>query len=95
MIILVFATYIWVMDDPFFILVNYDNKEYSFELKLLKVGNVHKFYVIINEIEVIYEPDAEHIYRAILSGANKEAFKNTDIQIIKLVGAKIQSILQS
>ncbi len=55
------------MDEPFSILVICQGQEYSFEARLATVGYTHKFYVMINGMEVIYEPDEERNYRAILN----------------------------
>ena len=45
-------------------------KEYSFNSRLAAVGYTHKFLVLINGIEVSYEPDEERNYRAISTGVN-------------------------
>ncbi len=80
------------MEDSFSIDVEVGGKEYSFEARLATVGYTHKFYVIINGLEVIYEPDEERNYRAILNNANHIDVRDIDLELIKAVGDKIQSV---
>ena len=79
------------MEDGFTIGIVLNGKEYSFESRLAAVGYTHKFLVLINGIEVTYEPDEERNYRAILNGTNHGSMKDLDIELIKAVGVKIQS----
>ena len=80
------------IDEQFSIEILYKEKEYSFEARLATIGYTHKFYVVINNIEVIYEPDEERIYRAVLKEPGKDLIKNIDTGIIKAVGLKIELI---
>jgi hypothetical protein len=80
------------MEDGFIIEVEVKGKEYNFEGRLANVGYTHKFYVLINDLEVTYEPDEERNYRAILSEADQAKVKQSDVELIKAVGDKIQSI---
>ena len=80
------------MDEPFSIMVIYQGHEYSFEARLATIGYTYKFYVMINGMEVIYEPDEERNYRAILNDIGQGAIKDSDIELIKAVGDKIELI---
>ena len=80
------------MNDSFVLYVSYQGQEYSFEVQLSTLGYLHKFLVIINEIEVTYEPDEERNYRAILSEANLIKVKDRDRALIQAVGEKLQLI---
>ena len=82
------------MEDSFNIEVDFNGSEYSFEARLATVGYTHKFYIVINGVEVTFEPDEERNYRAILNTSDKSSIKGVDIELIKAVGEKIQSILQ-
>ena len=55
------------MEDSFSIEVDFNGKEYSFEARLIAIGYTHKLCIIINDVEVTFEPDEERNYRAILS----------------------------
>ena len=83
------------MEEPFSIVVIYQGQEYNFEARLATMGYTHKFYVMINGMEVIYEPDEERNYRAILNDIGQGAIKDSDIELIKAVGDKIELIRQS
>ena len=82
------------MEDSFIIDVDFKGREYSFEARLATVGYNHKFYIVINGVEVTFEPDEERNYRAILNTSDQNSIKSVDIELIKAVGEKIQSILQ-
>lgn len=80
------------MEDNFCIEVELDGKEFSFNGRLAIVGYTHKFYVLINGLEVTYEPDEERNYRAMLSEADQAKVTGNDIELIRAVGDKIQAI---
>ena len=80
------------MDEPFTISIIYQGREFSYEAWLVTLGYTHKFFVMINGMEVIYEPDEERNYRAILRGADQAKVMDTDMELIKAVGDKIKSI---
>ena len=82
------------MEDSFSIDVDFKGREYSFEARLATVGYTHKFYIVINGVEVIFEPDEERNYRAISNTSEQSSMIAVDIELIKAVGEKIQSILQ-
>lgn len=83
------------MGDSFSIDIDFNGKEYSFETRLEAVGYTHKFCIVINGVEVTFEPDEERNYRAIINVSDQSSIKDGDIELIKAVGAKIQSIGQS
>ncbi len=82
------------MEDSFSIDVYFKGNEYSFEARLATVGYTHKFYIVISGVEVTFEPDEERNYRALLNTSEQSSMKAVDIELIKAVGEKIQSIRQ-
>ena len=80
------------MDESFTITVSLNDHEYSFDARLVTIGYSHKVTVMINGIEVLYEPDEERHYRAILHDTQQASVKDIDIAFIKAVGDKIESI---
>jgi len=82
------------MDEPFIITVLVGRKGYAFEARLATVGYTHKFYVTINGIEVIYEPDEERNYSAMLVDINQGHLQDCDTELIIAVGDKIQYIFR-
>ena len=79
------------MDESFTISIFYQGGEHSYEARLVTVGYTHRFCVMINGLEVTYEPDEERIYRAILNGADQAKVTDVEIELIKVVGEKLQS----
>jgi hypothetical protein len=80
------------MDEGFSIEVEVERKEYSFEARLATVGYTHRFYVLINGLEVTYEPDEERNYRAMVSVGDSATISDIDKALIKAVGDKIQAV---
>ena len=83
------------MEDSFSIDIYFRGKEYNFEAILIAVGYTHKIRIVINGVEVTFEPDEERNYRAILNDIGQGAIKDSDIELIKAVGDKIELIRQS
>ncbi len=80
------------MGDSFSIDIDFNGKAYSFETRLEAVGYTYKFYIVANGAEVTFEPDEERNYRVIINVSDQSSIKDGDIELIKAVGAKIQSI---
>ena len=80
------------MDESFSINVSLNEQEYCFDARLVTIGYTHKFIVMIHGMEVMYEPDEERHYRAIIHSTQQASIKNEDRELIKAVGDKIESI---
>jgi hypothetical protein len=61
------------MDDVFLLPVLYKGDELEFESRLIAAGYVHRFEVNISGIAVLFEPDEEGSYRALVSPEQVEA----------------------
>ena len=83
------------MDDDFIIEVIVNKVVYGFEAQLVEVGYIHKVMVVINNINVIYEPDEERNYRAIITDKDIPLVRQTDIELIQAVGNAIELARQS
>ena len=79
------------MDESFTITLSLNGQESCFDARLVTIGYNHKFIVQINGSEVIFEPDEERNYRAIIPDNKKASFKSKDIELIKAIGEKIES----
>ncbi len=80
------------MDEAFAITGSVQGKEYSFDARLVMIGYTHKFIVLINGLEVVYETDEERQYRAVLNESDQGKVKDCDVELIKAVANKIESI---
>lgn len=83
------------MDDSFIIEVVVNNVVYGFQAQLVELGYIHKVMVVINNINVIYEPDEERNYRAIITDKDIPLVRHTDIELIQAVGNAIELARQS
>jgi hypothetical protein len=87
------------MEDPFIITVSYKGQDRDFEAELLQMGYTHKFHVIVEGADLFFERDEEGRYRAILQenleekGARNPPIKTPDLELLKLIAEKIESIL--
>lgn len=84
--------YLCPMEDGFSIDVEYRGAKMSFDVALSSTGYTHKFQVIIDGIEVIYEPDEERNYRAVVSPDAAHNLKDKDKELIQLVGAQLDML---
>lgn len=80
------------MDEPFILTIQYDGREYTFEARLAVIGYTHKFYVNVNGKEVVFEPDEERKYRAILSVVDQEKVTDQERGMIQAIAARIEEI---
>ena len=56
------------MDGSFTLLVNYNGKEYQVESELRIFGYTHKIAINFEGREILFEPDEERNYRAVMPG---------------------------
>ncbi len=80
------------MEDRFSIDVVHNNKEVIFDAHLVTIGYIPQFHILINGIEVVYEPDEERNYRAIVEPSKIALLKTTDMELIQLVGQRLEEL---
>ncbi len=54
------------MEDPIDLPVSYNNQTLIFKAWLITTGYTHKFKVLVNEQELLFEPDEERNYRVLV-----------------------------
>ena len=85
------------MDEPFLIPVNYKGIEWEFEATLQIFGYTHRFNVLVEGTEVIFERDEEGQYRAILSqealAAQGKGSRSIDPGLLEHIALQIGQIL--
>ena len=82
------------MTDPFTLTINYKGEERDFTAQLLLQGYTHKFKVLIDQLEVFFEPDEEGIYRAIkMPWQTEKDLEKIDKHLLKEIQQKIAGIL--
>jgi hypothetical protein len=82
------------MTDPFILSVNYKGSALHFTAQLMLQGYTHKFKVLINAMDVYFEPDEEGLYRAIkMPGQEEKDLAAIDRDLLSLIQQKIATIL--
>jgi hypothetical protein len=76
--------------DEFQLAVRYDGREISFPAKLLLMGYTHKIEVDIDGVKVIFEPDEERNYRALV---NQSAVNTVNIGLLQAIAHKLNELL--
>ncbi|MDQ2863624.1 MAG: hypothetical protein M3R50_08270 [Bacteroidota bacterium] len=79
--------------DEFELPVIYKGKEILFNSSLQVTGYTHRFIVDIFGQSVIFEPDEERNYRAIVSTEDLNNNKNIDQELLKMISEKITEIV--
>jgi hypothetical protein len=81
------------MPESFTLTVHYKGAEQHFDAELRVMGYTHKIAININNIEVLFEPDEERNYRAVLPEADINN-KQIDIELIKLLAEELEANLK-
>jgi hypothetical protein len=82
------------MDEPFEIPVIYKGEEWLFPARLLQHGYTHRFQVEVNGYEVLFEPDEEQNYRAMISPEKLHGINKMDIELLKAIAGAIEIIVK-
>ena len=80
------------MDESFELPVIYRGTECLFSTRLLQLGYTHKFQVVVDEMEIIFEPDEERAYRAIVDPESMS--KHLDAGLLQAIAAAIENVLK-
>ena len=81
------------MEDTFDIPVTYKGKELLFKSQLLILKYTHKISVDVNGTEILYEPDEERKYRAVIDLEKMEGMKRIDKELLRAIAGAIESIV--
>jgi len=82
------------MDEPFEILVTYQNKQLSFTAILLRYGYTYRISVLVKDQEVLFEPDEERNYRAVINLHDGTERGNVDVGLLQAIAETIESIVK-
>ena len=81
------------MAESFTLTVHYKGEERSFDAELRMLGYTHKIAVNINGAELLFEPDEERNYRAVLSEKDINK-KDIDPELCQLIAAELEANLK-
>jgi hypothetical protein len=79
------------MDEPFIITIQHKGKERDLEASLQVFGYSHRFHVLVDGSDIIFERDEEGQYRAII--APEAETKNIDTGLLQSIATAIAGIL--
>jgi hypothetical protein len=81
------------MEEEFELPVVYKGEQLMLKASLLVTGYTHKFSVDVNGQNIIFEPDEERNYRAVIPYDDINRNKNIDKELLKVIAAAIQEIV--
>jgi hypothetical protein len=82
------------MDDALEIPVTYEGQELSFPARLLLTGYTHKIQVEVDGQMIMFEPDEERNYRAVLDTNQLEQGARPDVPLLQAIAAVIESVVK-
>ena len=80
------------MEDSFDIPVIFKNVELAFPARLLNYGYSSKLEVEVEGTKVLFEPDEERNWRAMISYEDGQANKKLDANLLKAIAEAIEEI---
>jgi hypothetical protein len=80
------------MNDEFYIPVSYGGNDYNFPARLLTYGYTIKLEVEIDGNTVLFEPDEERNWRALIPYDDIPTAKKTNSELLKAVAVAIEEI---
>ena len=78
------------MAEPFTLEVTYKGQERIFEAELRTFGYTYKIAMQIDGVEVIFEPDEERNFRAIL-GDTEVSKQSVDTELLAVIVAELEA----
>ena len=82
------------MTDEFNLIIEYSGEVKEFPASLLLQGYTHKFKVLVEGLEIFFEPDEEGSYRAVkMPWQEEKAIEKIDKNLLKAIQEKIEAIL--
>lgn len=81
------------MDESLEIPVTYNGEELCFPAKIMSAYTL-KFQVDVNGHQVLFEPDEERNYRALLDPADLDKGAKVDIGLLKAIAEVLESVMK-
>lgn len=81
------------MEEYFEIPVTYQGQELAFTSRLLMTGYTHKIEVEVDGQLILFEPDEERNYRAILDQSQLEKGIRVDAELLQAIAAVIELVV--
>lgn len=81
------------MEEQFELPIEYKGERLTLKASLQVTGYTHKFMVEVSGQDVIFEPDEERIYRAVIPYDEIATRKNMDVELLKSIAKAIKGIV--
>ena len=81
------------MDEEFELPVEFKGEHLLLKASLIFTGYTHKFSVIVNGQSVIFEPDEERNYRAVINYDDMPT-SNIDVELLKSIASAIEELVK-
>jgi hypothetical protein len=82
------------MDNEFELPVRFNNKELNFPVRLLNYGYSYKLEVDIDGTKLLFEPDEERNWRALIAYEELNANKKLNIGLLKAIASSIEEMMK-
>jgi len=82
------------MEEEFELPVVYKGQELILKASLIATGYTHKFSVEVDEQIIVFEPDEQRNYRAILSYGDLDKKNNVDVELLKRIAEVIEHLFK-
>jgi hypothetical protein len=82
------------MDEGFELPVSFNKKELSFPARLLSYGYSYKLEVDIDGDKILFEPDEERNWRALIAYEEVSANKKMNVELLQAIASSIEEIMK-
>lgn len=80
------------MEEPFVIDIEYQGRQMEFEAALKPRGYTYRIEVIVEEVPVMFEPDEERHYRAMVEPEHQGAAAPLKPDMLQKIAARLESL---
>ncbi|MEO8174753.1 MAG: hypothetical protein ABI581_16775 [Sediminibacterium sp.] len=79
------TTYLSCMSERFELPLEYKGEELLLPAELLPMGFTHKIKVTIDSVDILFEPDEERNYRAVINNADLDKIPSLKKDLLQLI----------
>lgn len=83
-----------IMTEPIYIVVPYKGAEKQIEIQLQVTGYTHRIQAMVNDVPVLFEPDEERQYRAVVLPEFREAGEKLDVGLLVAIAEALERELR-
>lgn len=80
------------MNEPFILELTFQNKIYELQAGFQRYGYIHRVAVIIDDLTIMFEPDEEGSYRALVSPEQMNQHKTVNMGLLQAIAQKLETL---